>query len=208
MQLQATHLRQEQERRQVLTDQVLAVTLIVTGIDGYGAGKRRSGAPVLLVEALTVHSVRKPGGEHGAAGEMRQQPGRHPGQIPEEIPFGERLGPWSPRPEGLIEVREGYVVAFNLHDDPLLPCVELLEHGSQVSIDLAHPTFRVLRGARVARVRARAGGFGFAAPFRAASTLRLSASARSMTRVSRTAGAWTTCLPSSLASISSASASR
>src|SRR4051794_32806376 len=106
MQLQATHLRQEQERRQVLTDQILTVTLIMTRVDGYGAGKRRRRSPVFLVKALAVHSVRKPGGEHGTSGEMRQQPGRHPGQISEEVPFGEGLGARRPRPEGLIEVRE------------------------------------------------------------------------------------------------------
>src|SRR5215210_7440981 len=139
---------------------------------------------------------------------MRKEPCRNPAEIAQQVSFGEGSAALRAGAQHLVQIGDRKLVFSELQNRLGLRCVELLEHAANGRSPDARPTFLDRLAGREARVRAWAGGLGLPASFRAASTLRFSASARSITLVSLCAGAFTTCLPSSLASISSASASR
>src|SRR5437867_2814120 len=175
----------------------------MAGIDRDRTNKRGRVVPVLLIEALPGDAIGIAGHEERPSLEVWQQPGGDPDQVLQVVSFGERPGAARAGPEGFLQVGDRQLVSADGQRQLWLLHSQLIEQVPDIA---PHPTFRVRRAGRPVGARARAGGLGFA--FLAASTLRLRASARSNTFVSRAAGAFTTCLPSSFASISSASASR
>src|SRR2546422_979886 len=70
VQLETSHLPEPEERRQVLTNEILAVRVATRRVDRYTARECRRVVPMLLEEALAPNSVRKAGSEKRAAGQM------------------------------------------------------------------------------------------------------------------------------------------
>ena len=113
---------------QVVADHVVHVGAIVLRIEAEGLDEVRDLVlEPLLVEVAAVDAVRVARERQRPVAHVRQEVGRDPRQVEEEVALGESAPVLKRRPELLVEVGERDLLAFDRQDHLLLRLLELIE---------------------------------------------------------------------------------
>ena len=129
MQFEVGELRQPDERRQVVHDEVVHVPLRRCREEPHGLRERRQVVlPTLLVEAPAVDAVRVACHRQRPVPQVRQQVRRDPRVVAEHVALRHRRAALRLRPEHLVHVRHGDLPAAYLHVAVPADARQLLDH--------------------------------------------------------------------------------